>query len=85
MRFGRGFAFAGHLRRLSELRTGEQATIAFTRSRPTGRRMLVLGLIDGVRIQVETRDRNGDLIITAEGGRFHVRSSHAERIWVASA
>ena len=71
-----------NLRRLSELRTGEAALIAFTRHAQTGRRMLVLGLVDGVRIEIETRDRNGDLIIVAGGDRFHVRARHAELIWV---
>lgn len=62
--------------------TGQDACIAFTRHANTGRRMLVLGLLDGVGVNVESRDRNGDLIIVADGNRYHVRARHAERIWV---
>lgn len=81
-RIGSSATGQSRLRRLSELDTGDAAAIAFTRNANTGRRMLVLGLVDGVRIQIESRDRNGDLIIAADGDRFHVRARHADSIWV---
>jgi Fe2+ transport system protein FeoA len=68
--------------RLSEALAGEHSTISHGGTPVVERLMCMLGLIDGVEIFIETRGRCGDLIIAAEGERFHIPLHHAEHIWV---
>lgn len=48
----------------------------------TQRRMLVLGLVDGIEIEIETRGRHGDVIIICDAARYLISAFHAEHIWV---
>lgn len=69
-------------RRLNRMLTGERATITHADDPATERRMIMLGLIDGVELEIETRGRGGDLIVIAEGDRYHIPARFAENIWV---
>ena len=73
---------ASKRKRLSEVLTGERAIIVRSESPIIDRRMMVLGLIDGVEIEIETRGRRGDLVLLTEGKRFHILGHYADKIWV---
>ena len=69
-------------KRLSDVLTGERAVIVRSENPIIDRRMMVLGLIDGVEVEIETRDRRGDLVLITEGKRFHILAHYAKKIWV---
>jgi Fe2+ transport system protein FeoA len=67
---------------LAEILTGEKVVLQGSDDRIIAQRMLLHGLIDGTEVEIETRSRNGDLIIVADGARFHVPAHQAGSIWV---
>lgn len=70
--------------RLSAVPTGQRVTIVSTRDPAAGYRMVLLGLVDGVEVEVETRGPDGDLVVAVDGRRFFLPHPIADRIWVTS-
>lgn len=68
--------------RLSDTPTGARVLIERGNDPMIERRLIILGLIDGVEIEIESRGRRGDLIVKAAGDRFHITSHEAQRIRV---
>ncbi|WP_078118292.1 ferrous iron transport protein A [Thiosocius teredinicola] len=69
--------------RLSDLEPGDDAVIMHASSHWTSRRLTLLGLIDGARLRLELRCRDGNLVVSSEDERFHIPARHAQQIWVA--
>lgn len=69
-------------RRLGDLPSGETAVISHANDASTLRRLILLGLIDGAVVCIESRGRCADLVVEAEGARFHLTARDADNIWV---
>lgn len=68
--------------RLSDLEPGDNAIVLHGPNPRANRRLAILGLIDGTRLRIELRCRDGHLIVCSEDERFRISARHAEQIWV---
>jgi Fe2+ transport system protein FeoA len=68
--------------RLSDTPTGVPVFIASADTLKIAHRLVLLGLIDGTEVVVESRGRSGEIILVSTDGRFLISARHAEHIWV---
>lgn len=79
-RFGKGTD--SKQRALGSLGISSRAQILNAADSSTLRVLVLLGLIDGLEIRVESRDFRGDVTIETEGRRMRIPARFAQRIWV---
>ena len=63
--------------RLGELSVGARASVLWGDYPLIDRRLMLLGLDAGSELSIESRDRNGDVIVVSGGSRFHFSAYEA--------